>query len=514
MSEWEDYYQILDIDPAASEEEIRKVYRYKVLFLHPDRLRQFPERFRHRAEEQLKKINRAYNVLGDPQKRQKYHSEWLNIKNTYTVVKPKPVVDPPYITFRDVKAREAKKASFIIENIGGPYTKIWISNPDSWVKVLSWTSVTSDDELPLTVNIEAEGKDWGQIYAEYIRVKLDEEETEVKVELETKPEPVRKRVSARHISKARPTSSSSTVSPRPRTPAWLKWTGAWGLCTLFAVILWGMLTAEGPRAPPGQDSQSESTMEAKAKEVAGLTKFGVTQERDYLKVYFGLVDAQNEPITADGEARIRLYDSQENLVYEERLTFLRKEFKKGPKEYHWVIQKDKLRWPISTEWFIGEAIMYGRTALAHARAVLEVTSGKTALTTEYSQVILCSPAEMEQRIKEIYYKNSIQELQDGLNEQWPFKVAIVDYIMAGNYGWALVKRTGTEIIFNSPLNQVYNYYILYSKDQGEHWSIPWKGNSPPSFKAEFLNEREVRVITPDTIFHTRDQGMTWARVNR
>ena len=57
---------------------------------------------------------------------------------------------------------------------------------------MRWASLTTSDELPLEVEIEAEGKDWGKSYSEYIRVKLDEEATQVRIELQTKPEPVRK----------------------------------------------------------------------------------------------------------------------------------------------------------------------------------------------------------------------------------------------------------------------------------------------------------------------------------
>ena len=482
MSEWEDYYQILDIDPAASEEEIRKVYRYKVLFLHPDRLQQFPERFRHRAQEQLKKINRAYNVLRDPQRRQQYHSEWLKTKNTHTVVKPKPVVDPPYISFRDVKAREVKKASFIIENIGGPYTKIWITNPDSWVKVLSWTSVTSDDELPLTVNIEAEGKDWGQIYAEYIRVKLDEEEIAVKVELETKPEPVRKRVSPRHILKARPTSSSSTVSARRETRTWAKWTIAGVLSALLILIFWSRLPTE----------------------VAGITNFEVSQSSVWLTASFTLVDAQNEPVTADREARIRLYDGDGNLMYDKSLTFDKNKFDKQSKQYRWQISKRQLSLFTSAVGSVGEAIVRLKAALAHGRAVLDVKSGENTVTAEYSEMVVCSPEEAEERFKEIYYFSVRWLLQERLKDEWRSNLVVIDYDMLGNYGWAVVGGVSTE----------YDYYVVHSKDHGEHWSIAWRGNSRPSFKVEYLNEREVRVITPDTIFHTRDQGMTWTKADR
>lgn len=66
MADWEGYYEILGISPDSSDQEIKDAYRYKVNILHPDRLARVSESIRHRAEEDLKKVNRAYDVLKDP----------------------------------------------------------------------------------------------------------------------------------------------------------------------------------------------------------------------------------------------------------------------------------------------------------------------------------------------------------------------------------------------------------------------------------------------------------------
>ena len=42
-------------------------------------------------------------------------------------------------------------STFIIRNLGGPYSKIRFSNPDSWIRVVRWESLTTSDELPLAV---------------------------------------------------------------------------------------------------------------------------------------------------------------------------------------------------------------------------------------------------------------------------------------------------------------------------------------------------------------------------
>jgi len=245
--DWEDYYELLGISPDSGAEEIKKAYRDACLIYHPDRLMNTPESTRRRAEEELKRINRAYGILGNPQERQEYHAEWIRRK-----AKPKPVVDPDHFYFKDVKPREIKVASFVVKNVGGSYERLFISNPDSWVRLIHYSSLTDSDELPLQVDVEAEGEDWGKSYSEYIRVKLDEEETQVKVELQTKPEPVREniRVWARPSTGATytapsapspPSPPASQVSVRRGMSAWAKWVigmAVLGLIAGLAVQLW------------------------------------------------------------------------------------------------------------------------------------------------------------------------------------------------------------------------------------------------------------------------------------
>jgi curved DNA-binding protein len=62
-----DYYQVLNVSPEASSEEIKRAYRKLALQTHPDR-----NPGDARAEEHFKQINEAYGVLSDPQKRTQY----------------------------------------------------------------------------------------------------------------------------------------------------------------------------------------------------------------------------------------------------------------------------------------------------------------------------------------------------------------------------------------------------------------------------------------------------------
>lgn len=62
-----DYYEILEVSRSASSDEIKKAFRKKAMAYHPDRNPDNPE-----AEELFKKINEAYEVLSDENKKATY----------------------------------------------------------------------------------------------------------------------------------------------------------------------------------------------------------------------------------------------------------------------------------------------------------------------------------------------------------------------------------------------------------------------------------------------------------
>ena len=74
------YYQILEVKPDASEEKIKEQYLFLVQAWHPDKFSKADQKAR--AEERVKEINAAYEVLRDPARRAKYDQSLQSPKKT------------------------------------------------------------------------------------------------------------------------------------------------------------------------------------------------------------------------------------------------------------------------------------------------------------------------------------------------------------------------------------------------------------------------------------------------
>jgi hypothetical protein len=214
MPDDEDYYDILGVDPDANTDQIKEAYRYKAFILHSDRLADLPERIRLKAEEDFKKVNRAYDVLSKPDTRRRYdinRSKSTGSINEFQktgpnrkqqpaekprppgkskpIGKPKPEVYPGKICFKDILPYVKQQGVFFVRNVGGPYAKVLIGKLPEWVRLVETKPLQSRDKLPMRVQIEVMGIQWGMVYSTQLVVRLDDNEARVKVELRTQKKP-------------------------------------------------------------------------------------------------------------------------------------------------------------------------------------------------------------------------------------------------------------------------------------------------------------------------------------
>lgn len=66
------YYDILGVSTTASQEEIKKAYRQKAVELHPDKHANASEQEKKKVTEAFQQVQKAYEVLGDPERRRLY----------------------------------------------------------------------------------------------------------------------------------------------------------------------------------------------------------------------------------------------------------------------------------------------------------------------------------------------------------------------------------------------------------------------------------------------------------
>jgi curved DNA-binding protein len=75
---FQDYYELLGIERSATDKEVKAAYRKMARKWHPDL---HPANEKKEAEDKFKRINEAYEVLKDPEKRSRYDrlgSRWKN----------------------------------------------------------------------------------------------------------------------------------------------------------------------------------------------------------------------------------------------------------------------------------------------------------------------------------------------------------------------------------------------------------------------------------------------------
>src|SRR5436190_11392911 len=89
------HYDLLGVPPEATDAQIRAAYRTLVQLFHPDRLGHLKEESRTFAEDRLKALNAAYEVLGDPGKRAAYDAAQALPQRARSTGGSRPAPAPP-----------------------------------------------------------------------------------------------------------------------------------------------------------------------------------------------------------------------------------------------------------------------------------------------------------------------------------------------------------------------------------------------------------------------------------
>jgi curved DNA-binding protein CbpA len=78
---WKDYFNILQIHPLAEPEVVKAAYDRLARKYHPDKNPNV-------TSERMKDLNEAFEILGNPEKRERYYLAY------YQKVNPKPIITP------------------------------------------------------------------------------------------------------------------------------------------------------------------------------------------------------------------------------------------------------------------------------------------------------------------------------------------------------------------------------------------------------------------------------------
>lgn len=102
----DNYYEILEVNEKASKETISKVFKMHIKVNHPDL---FKGEQKLEAEEKLKKINEAYEVLSNDEKRAEYDKKISEEKNSIQEQLEKKI---------EFLEEQVKRKQEVINNIG------------------------------------------------------------------------------------------------------------------------------------------------------------------------------------------------------------------------------------------------------------------------------------------------------------------------------------------------------------------------------------------------------------
>lgn len=78
-----DHYEILNVKKSASQQEIQRAYRIGISSYSPDSMAHYTLLSEEEREEMLNRIERAFQVLGNPDSRREYDEKTLQKLHIY-----------------------------------------------------------------------------------------------------------------------------------------------------------------------------------------------------------------------------------------------------------------------------------------------------------------------------------------------------------------------------------------------------------------------------------------------
>jgi hypothetical protein len=110
------FYEELGVSSDASPEQIREAFRALVRLLHPDQ--QTDLQLKDTAEKQMRKLNRIYDTLSDPEKRRQYDDELVEDYGPPAIPGPQ---------FQPALTKTLVRAAWIVALVMGVALVIWLT---------------------------------------------------------------------------------------------------------------------------------------------------------------------------------------------------------------------------------------------------------------------------------------------------------------------------------------------------------------------------------------------------
>jgi curved DNA-binding protein CbpA len=140
---WLDYYDLLGVQPDSDTNAIREAYLYKIHLLHPDHLQGAPERVRHQAENELKAVNEAFEVLRNIALRRQYDEAWRRRQTDFSATSAGYGGTPGGAGYSSPEATKTESSTYVNEQQNKPASST----------VFSWTMPRRNIVLIVSVAI-------------------------------------------------------------------------------------------------------------------------------------------------------------------------------------------------------------------------------------------------------------------------------------------------------------------------------------------------------------------------